>query len=104
MTNGVPIVAGNQIPGVIPAIHIYDPVRMRPSDIEDVDTLEFGHVDDLDPVGCDQLPRPTRGFAARMRLVAIDHTLRDRDRRHARDRKSTRLNSSHLVISYAVFC
>src|SRR5256885_7186375 len=31
-----------------------------------------------------------------------------RDRHHAerpgRDRKSTRLNSSHLVISYAVFC
>src|SRR5688500_19554729 len=25
-------------------------------------------------------------------------------RRGARDRKSTRLNSSHLVISYAVFC
>src|SRR5215467_14935058 len=25
-------------------------------------------------------------------------------RRRARDRKSTRLNSSHLVISYAVFC
>src|SRR5256885_9240150 len=24
--------------------------------------------------------------------------------RHTRDRKSTRLNSSHLVISYAVFC
>src|SRR2546426_11758221 len=24
--------------------------------------------------------------------------------RHALDRKSTRLNSSHLVISYAVFC
>src|SRR5438034_2875266 len=26
------------------------------------------------------------------------------DRAHARDRKSTRLNSSHTVISYAVFC
>src|SRR2546426_4141568 len=26
------------------------------------------------------------------------------ERRRARDRKSTRLNSSHLVISYAVFC
>src|SRR5688500_19145302 len=26
------------------------------------------------------------------------------DRRSATDRKSTRLNSSHLVISYAVFC
>src|SRR5256885_2898240 len=25
-------------------------------------------------------------------------------RSHRRDRKSTRLNSSHLVISYAVFC
>src|SRR5256885_16694378 len=27
-----------------------------------------------------------------------------RDRAAERDRKSTRLNSSHLVISYAVFC
>src|SRR5688500_19712701 len=27
-----------------------------------------------------------------------------RQRRARRDRKSTRLNSSHLVISYAVFC
>src|SRR5438034_5856641 len=27
-----------------------------------------------------------------------------RNRRHAGDRKSTRLNSSHTVISYAVFC
>src|SRR5256885_12295692 len=26
------------------------------------------------------------------------------DAAHQRDRKSTRLNSSHLVISYAVFC
>src|SRR2546426_12817280 len=28
----------------------------------------------------------------------------DRETRRAPDRKSTRLNSSHLVISYAVFC
>src|SRR5258708_18041459 len=27
-----------------------------------------------------------------------------RDPHHARDRKSTRLNSSHQIISYAVFC
>src|SRR5688500_19173389 len=34
-----------------------------------------------------------------------DRQRRDRARRHgSRDRKSTRLNSSHLVISYAVFC
>src|SRR2546426_2701517 len=30
--------------------------------------------------------------------------LRRRALDHERDRKSTRLNSSHLVISYAVFC
>src|SRR2546426_5876251 len=30
--------------------------------------------------------------------------LRARTRHHQVDRKSTRLNSSHLVISYAVFC
>src|SRR5688500_9008910 len=33
-------------------------------------------------------------------LAAAQHGERD----HDRDRKSTRLNSSHLVISYAVFC
>src|SRR5256885_7281740 len=34
-------------------------------------------------------------------VAAID---KDRLAGNARDRKSTRLNSSHLVISYAVFC
>src|SRR5690606_41109593 len=33
----------------------------------------------------------------------IYHTRRTVDQ-HARDRKSTRLNSSHVKISYAVFC
>src|SRR3989442_1973236 len=37
---------------------------------------------------------PRRGRAARLRAHALD----------ARDRKSTRLNSSHVRISYAVFC
>src|SRR2546430_10621549 len=32
------------------------------------------------------------------------HVGRDQRRRRARDRKSTRLNSSHSQISYAVFC
>src|SRR5256885_4045675 len=41
------------------------------------------------------------GESARARLRCGGHL-----RRHVllRDRKSTRLNSSHLVISYAVFC
>src|SRR5256885_11700786 len=42
------------------------------------------------------------------RLVDVEEDLSRARRRalefHLRDRKSTRLNSSHLVISYAVFC
>src|SRR5436189_4022608 len=40
------------------------------------------------------------------RLVAADDltVLTDRRRQRAGDRKSTRLNSSHRCISYAVFC
>src|SRR2546426_1342122 len=38
---------------------------------------------------------------ARYRAPAVVHDHRERARQ---DRKSTRLNSSHLVISYAVFC
>src|SRR5256885_12174807 len=40
-------------------------------------------------------------------LDALAHMGRlvvDRDAAFKKDRKSTRLNSSHLVISYAVFC
>src|SRR2546426_2427832 len=36
--------------------------------------------------------------------VDFGHHRKGRDRAIERDRKSTRLNSSHLVISYAVFC
>src|SRR5205814_9644968 len=47
-------------------------------------------------------PAATRSIASKLRstsssVVAHDETL-------MRDRKSTRLNSSHLGISYAVFC
>src|SRR2546426_7894944 len=36
--------------------------------------------------------------------AAADRSRDDRGRTRRGDRKSTRLNSSHLVISYAVFC
>src|SRR5690606_42011788 len=41
-----------------------------------------------------------------MRLLRSGHPWRPAvaDHRHPRDRKSTRLNSSHVKISYAVFC
>src|SRR5258708_12484719 len=38
------------------------------------------------------------------RRVAQCHERRRRARGFAQDRKSTRLNSSHQIISYAVFC
>src|SRR5688500_19124925 len=46
----------------------------------------------------------------RVARVAAEHSSEqdlqgeDDELNHRRDRKSTRLNSSHLVISYAVFC
>src|SRR5256885_9644712 len=44
-------------------------------------------------------PELARAFAGPYASISTT-----RCRRLARDRKSTRLNSSHLVISYAVFC
>src|SRR5256885_9314189 len=50
-------------------------------------------------------PRPRRSAAARARSWRSTRCRRSPRRRSRRpDRKSTRLNSSHLVISYAVFC
>src|SRR5256885_3971274 len=46
--------------------------------------------------------RRARGMGPLSRGVQRDR--RRADRRRRQDRKSTRLNSSHLVISYAVFC
>src|SRR5256885_5059958 len=52
-------------------------------------------------------PRPGPQFlvvvAARI-VAAILSRQNGVEQLHALDRKSTRLNSSHLVISYAVFC
>src|SRR2546426_4435453 len=42
--------------------------------------------------------------SSRRRMVNRDAGCEMRDESPHQDRKSTRLNSSHLVISYAVFC
>src|SRR3712207_8098935 len=47
---------------------------------------------------------PTRQRAAHHPCPARDRRRRPRARGSPRDRKSTRLNSSHANISYAVFC
>src|SRR5690349_22001621 len=46
---------------------------------------------------------PRRGRQPEGRAVVARHASRG-DRRAEEDRKSTRLNSSHVEISYAVFC
>src|SRR5690606_1307949 len=73
-----------------------------------------GHALDDAPHGgrCDPAAgRIAEGLGVRLRLVAHDehHVARIVHREHAderseADRKSTRLNSSHVKISYAVFC
>src|SRR5438132_7464776 len=46
-----------------------------------------------------------RSHRGSLRRAAVDRHLAARGRTgHGQDRKSTRLNSSHTVISYAVFC
>src|SRR5690606_39912506 len=47
---------------------------------------------------------PMDGGVDGRRLAAIRRALLRHYDRHRRDRKSTRLNSSHVKISYAVFC
>src|SRR5262245_65751921 len=55
------------------------------------DALPISRAGDLGRVAC--IPRCAVRFEDGERIV-----------RHLQDRKSTRLNSSHLGISYAVFC
>src|SRR2546426_10396206 len=57
------------------------------------------------PISCCRLPPSSRRRAARRRRLCGGGPRVSFVRSSPkRDRKSTRLNSSHLVISYAVFC
>src|SRR5256885_3076357 len=61
----------------------------------------------LEPVGAEIGPRGKRHQDSRSTTVAISRVRLGSARLAVAmilDRKSTRLNSSHLVISYAVFC
>src|SRR5256885_13002619 len=49
-------------------------------------------------------PRSLENLLARHHDAEVDDLEVVTLQHHAEDRKSTRLNSSHLVISYAVFC
>src|SRR5207248_3662379 len=55
--------------------------------------------------GCDASLRPDAQVQAPLgRQTCSRHDIVQRTEPRARDRKSTRLNSSHRTISYAVFC
>src|SRR2546422_8271130 len=62
----------------------------------------------LDSLSRDSLERASAPFAEQSAAEELLHALRAYPRYYAavraRDRKSTRLNSSHGYISYAVFC
>src|SRR5436309_9317296 len=56
------------------------------------------------PLGHDRPPEPRRRHPPLADREAARCRYRDARRPRPRDRKSTRLNSSHVKISYAVFC
>src|SRR5256885_3048752 len=74
--------------------------------------IEAVSCDDVIAVPDELIPRRGRSYVLKVRGQSmIDEHIKDGDfivvheRNQAdKDRKSTRLNSSHLVISYAVFC
>src|SRR5690554_7632145 len=55
---------------------------------------------------CDNLCDGAQGylFSRPLFFEQLEHYLQNHDPKALRDRKSTRLNSSHVRISYAVFC
>src|SRR2546426_6624945 len=55
-------------------------------------------------LGRPQEPRPALTILRERIMAVLAEALDSRLGALASDRKSTRLNSSHLVISYAVFC
>src|SRR5690606_41819097 len=98
---------------VLPALHSF-PTR-RSSDLDPPRAIVVDHQSAADHAGVYPAVRPgdagiARGTASPAFLSLQSPRLdvfRQRPRLHwkcAQDRKSTRLNSSHVKISYAVFC
>src|SRR5256885_13072679 len=58
----------------------------------------------IQPIACQRMTDRREVHADLMRASRFENDVGERAALQIRDRKSTRLNSSHLVISYAVFC
>src|SRR5256885_3490845 len=70
--------------------------------LPDLALLDIGLADE--PDGGFTLCRELRALSAALPIIFLTARDSDFDMVSGLDRKSTRLNSSHLVISYAVFC
>src|SRR2546430_10854291 len=100
-------------PALLVRFHEPEPLVHAPGDLgEDIGAvrvLELVHLFDADPsraAECGERVRQ-RGHVLRTRCKReriIEEGGPVRDDPHGTDRKSTRLNSSHSQISYAVFC
>src|SRR6266446_9241282 len=55
-------------------------------------------------VGCALVDAAGEIYSTAQMILKVQRPGREESSGEAEDRKSTRLNSSHLVISYAVFC
>src|SRR5690349_4979820 len=71
----MPVVAGLEILRVRPSIHIDRAIGMRTTDVEDVNQLLLGKLDELHSIRRDELPGSSRSLAPRMRLVAFKSLL-----------------------------
>src|SRR3712207_8509942 len=71
-----------------PLVHVFDAARDRKQEIGGYPQPPFGH----------------NFFVSRANFTGLARTLKLAGYRPFPDRKSTRLNSSHANISYAVFC
>src|SRR5215467_7043648 len=69
--DGVTVVTRIDILRMLPPIHINHSKRVRPADIHNENALLFCRLDELDSVWRQELARPARGFAARVRLELI---------------------------------
>src|SRR2546422_6879723 len=67
-------------------------------------TTLFRSVDETTVVEVTVTPAPTEALAPAWKFVPVTLTVRLAPGAPELDRKSTRLNSSHGYISYAVFC
>src|SRR5204862_239463 len=71
MTDGVAVIAGLEILRMRTAVHVNRPVGVRSTDIKNVHTLDFRHIDELYAVGRDELSRTSGDFAARVGLITF---------------------------------